>query len=63
MAPRRGDREASQQRWVAYIRRKLMADTHRRLAERLRVSEQEMGSIYKMVKSQIDVSLSQRLRR
>ncbi len=51
------------QRWVAEIRKKLLAETHRRLAERLRLTEKEMGSIYQLVQSQIALNIPDRLRR
>jgi RNA polymerase sigma-70 factor (ECF subfamily) len=50
------------QRWIAAVRQKILDETHRRLSESLKVSPSEMGSILALVRSQVNVSLTRRIK-
>jgi len=51
------------QRWLADIRSKIVDDVHAELAARLKASPSEIGSLYNLVRSQLDVSLPKYFRR
>ena len=44
-------------RWIARTRDALLAETKRRLGERLRVTGRELASLMGLVQSQLDVSI------
>jgi RNA polymerase sigma-70 factor (ECF subfamily) len=46
------------QRWIVALRQKILDETHRRLAERLRLPPSEVGSIYDLVQSRVAISLA-----
>jgi RNA polymerase sigma-70 factor (ECF subfamily) len=53
-----GVNRATACRWVAEARRAVIADTRRRLRERLLLRESELDAVTRLLHSQIDVSLS-----
>jgi RNA polymerase sigma-70 factor (ECF subfamily) len=50
-------------RWLAHIRQHLMRETHRLLAERLRLSTTELENLIGLLRSQLDVSIVRFLER
>jgi RNA polymerase sigma-70 factor (ECF subfamily) len=49
---------ATAARWLARIRDELAAETQRRLGERLQLGDAEVNSVIRLVRSQLDLSLS-----
>jgi RNA polymerase sigma-70 factor (ECF subfamily) len=54
-----GVAQSTVSRWMAKARETVVQETRRRLAERLRLSESEFDSIWNVLLSQMDISISQ----
>jgi RNA polymerase sigma-70 factor (ECF subfamily) len=57
LAARHGVHRATAARWVEAARHTLVAETHREMARRLRLSRGELAGVLRLIRSQVDVTL------
>ncbi len=58
----RGIHKSNGSRWIARIRRDILADVKQKLKAELAVSDTELESILRLMQSQLDVSVERALR-